>query len=157
MVELYLNPDQDLLYSMTGDGSSRQVSAQNMAAAENLIKELKNKNMSSKGYVAEAYLYMFQKNKLDTAVNKLTELLNKVTEYVPAMLALAIAKFMQGKKDDGKHWLRKVGLSMYSHEYCDELEKGWLMFADILINVSKRWGMNQKLFFLIFNRQRRNY
>ena len=137
MVDLYLNPDQDLLYSTIGDGGAKQVTPQNLNAADNLIKELKARGYGNRGQIAEAYLYMFQKGKMDLAITKISDVLSRIPDHVPALLAMATARFIQGKKDEGKNALKNLSSKIYSHEHAEELERGWLMCADLLISVRK--------------------
>jgi lipopolysaccharide biosynthesis regulator YciM len=103
-------------------------------AAENLVREMKARGQSTKGSIAEAFVCISQK-KLDAANAKIQEVLTRMPDYVPALLALALSKFVNGKKEDGKNALRQLGGRFYSHEWADELEQGWLLYADFLINV----------------------
>lgn len=133
MVDLYLNPDQDVMFSTIGEGGVKQVEGENLRAADNLIKEMKNRGAGTKGLVSECYVLMFQKGKLDLATKKLQDILSKSPENVPAIVALALARFIQGKKDEAKKLLVSTTKRTFSFEYSEDLEKSWLMLADALI------------------------
>ena len=135
MVDLYLNPDQDVMFSTIGEGGVKQVDAENLRAADNLIKEMKSRGSGLKGSISETYVLMFQKGKMDAANKRLVDLLSKSPNYVPALVAQALTKLMNGKKDDAKKLLIMTTKEVFSFEYSEDLEKGWLMLADMLIQV----------------------
>jgi tetratricopeptide repeat protein 21B len=135
MVDLYLNPDQDLLYNSIGESGVKAITPQNLNAADNLIKELKNRGSTTRGIVAEAYVYMFQKNKMELAQTKLTEILKVTPDYVPALTAFVLMRLIQGKKDEAKKILASINQKNYSHEHGDDIEEAWLLYADFCISV----------------------
>jgi len=57
MIEIYLNPDQELLYtSLQSDGGVKQVDPDSLKAADNLVKELAIKYPGPSTQVQEAYV-----------------------------------------------------------------------------------------------------
>ena len=50
---------------------------------------------------------------------------------------MILAKFVAKKLNEAKGYLKIHGKKNYDPQYGEELEKGWLLFSDVLINVKK--------------------
>jgi tetratricopeptide repeat protein 21B len=50
---------------------------------------------------------------------------------------MILAKFIGKKLNEAKGYLKIHGKKDYDPQYGEELEKGWLLFADVLISVKK--------------------
>ena len=139
MIDLLLNPEQDLYFNNSDDTSAlKSLDPENLRLAETLLKELQVKAGSPKVVVIEAYVSMFgRKNGAELATVKLGELLKSKPDYAPAMLALSVAKFLTKKATEAKNFLKILSKRPYSSEYADELEKAWLLYADSFIAISK--------------------
>lgn len=137
MIDILLNPEQELYFSCSEDASSlKSIDNDSIKTAENLLRELQIRGNSPKVQVLESYIIMFsRKNGPETAVNKLSELLKTKNDYVPGILALAVAKFLNKKQTDAKNHLKILAKRNYMSEYATELEKAWLLFADSFIAV----------------------
>ena len=87
--------------------------------------------------VTESYVLMMGKFQggLETATKNLTDLLKGSQDYIPAMLALSIAKFVAKKQTDAKNLLKMLWKRPYSSEHGEELEKAWLLYADRFVAV----------------------
>jgi tetratricopeptide repeat protein 21B len=134
MIDIYLNPDQELMYtSLQSDGGVKQVDPENLKAADNLVKELAAKYPGPIATIQEAYVYMFTKGKMDRVHEKLQEVLTQKGEFIPALLASAIGRSIQGKQSDAKNTLKILAKKGFCNEYSEELEKAWLLQADYMI------------------------
>lgn len=95
MVDIYLNPDQDLYYTSVEE-SAKEVDPDNLKACEILLREMQTRASYHRYIVMESYVLMLGKFKgsADNIVKNLTEVLKAMPDYVPAMLALAVAKLI---------------------------------------------------------------
>lgn len=59
------------------------------------------------------------------------------SEYLPAMFAIAIAKFLAGKDVEASNFLKLCGKITYQPEFGEELEKAWLLHAEAYIQIKK--------------------
>jgi tetratricopeptide repeat protein 21B len=101
MIELYLNPDDDVLWS-TSDQNIK-VNEECLGAAESLIKEFKERAPQDPLVgIYEAYSGIFRRQKpiIEKSLGKLSEILQQKKEYVPALVAMSIAKFLMKKQTD---------------------------------------------------------
>ncbi len=65
----------------------------------------------------------------------MTELLKLNPDYVPAMLSLAVGKFIQKKTTDAKNILKTLWKRPYASEFGDDMERAWLLYADSFVAV----------------------
>lgn len=137
MIQIYLNPHNEIIYSSKEKAAVYKTSPENMKAAEALIKEL-----SMKGYettILECYgmVHTHRKEYISKAMKMLQDMLNNNSEYVPAIVCLATCKFMSKKQSDAKNLLEKMSQLNYIPEYSEEFETCWLLLADYYINNNK--------------------
>ena len=149
MIDILLNPEQELYFSSSEDASClKSIDNDSLRAAEGLLRDLQVRSNSPKAQVLEAYVIMFaKKNGPETAVNKLSELLKNKSDYVPGILALAVAKFLNKKQTEAKNHLKTLAKRNFSSEFADELEKAWLLYADAFIAVNNFFSSFFKFFF----------
>lgn len=50
---------------------------------------------------------------------------------------MILYKFISNKLNEAKGYLKQHGKKDYDPMFGEELEKGWLVFADVLISVNK--------------------
>jgi len=50
---------------------------------------------------------------------------------------MILSKFISKKQNEAKEYLKSIGKQPYSPQYGEELEKAWLVFADVLLSVKK--------------------
>ena len=137
MIDILLNPEQEMYFSSSEDASClKSIDNESIRAAENLLRDLQIRGNSPKAQVLEAYITMFaKKNGPELASNKLTELLKIKNDYVPGILALAVAKFLNKKQTEAKNHLKILAKRNFTSDCADELEKAWLLYADSFIAV----------------------
>lgn len=77
MIDIYLNPDQDLYYTSVDDGGPKEVDADNLRACENLLREMQIRASYHRYIVMESYVLFLGKFKggVDTGIKNLTEIL----------------------------------------------------------------------------------
>lgn len=78
-----------------------------------------------------------QKQGLEMAEKKLKEIISKNKDYVPALVTMALCKFIQKKNTDARNHLKIVNAKEYQIEYADFFERAWLMLADFFISNNK--------------------
>jgi tetratricopeptide repeat protein 21B len=71
------------------------------------------------------------------AQKKLQEILNKNKEYVPALVLMALAKFILKKSTDARNFLKTVQKKDYQLQFAEYFEKCWLLLADFYISTNK--------------------
>ena len=137
MIDILLNPEQELYFSSSDDASClKSIDNESIKAAESLLRDLQIRGNSPKAQVLEAYIIMFaKKNGPELAVNKLSELLKNKNDYVPGILALSVAKFLNKKQTEAKNHLKILAKRNFTSDCADELEKAWLLYADSFIAV----------------------
>jgi tetratricopeptide repeat protein 21B len=96
MIEIYLNPNNELLWSSSGENTST-TSAENIKAAESLIQELNARDFDTTILECYAFIHTKKKELIEKAMNRLTEILQKNKEFVPALVAMATAKLLMKK------------------------------------------------------------
>jgi hypothetical protein len=89
MIEIYLNPLNEMIYSSMGE-VEYSTTADNLRAAQDLIMELNNRGVDTSIIECQALLHTNQKGNYDAALKKLKDLLNKNKDYVPALVNMAI-------------------------------------------------------------------
>lgn len=137
MIDILLNPEQELYFSNSDDESClKSIDTDSIKTAESLLKELQIRGNSPRVQVLESYIIMFsKKNGAETAIIKLSELLRNKSDYVPGILALSVAKFLNKKQTEAKNHLKMLAKRNYTSEYADDIEKAWLLYADSFIAV----------------------
>lgn len=103
MVEIYLNPSQEMQYTLIEDQQSNKenqtTSQSNIQVARELIEDLANKNVDTTIFECQALLATGSGESLNVAEKQLKALLQKNKEYVPALQVYALCKFL--KKQQG--------------------------------------------------------
>lgn len=88
--------------------------------------------------MAESYVNVLGRVKggIEKASQLLTEILKMDSEFIPAMLCLAVIRFIQKKQTEAKNLLKILWKKPYSSEYGEDLERAWLLYANSFIQVS---------------------
>jgi tetratricopeptide repeat protein 21B len=105
MIDIYLNPINDMIYSSV-ETSDYQTSPDNIRAAQDLIRELNNRGVDTSIIECNALIHTKNKGSLELAAKKLQDILNKNKEYVPALVNMALCKFLQKKSTDARNYLK---------------------------------------------------
>jgi len=76
MIDIYLNPDQDLYYNNVEE-TSKNVNPDNLRACESLLREMQIRASYHRYIVMESYVLFLGKFKggVDTGIKNLTEIL----------------------------------------------------------------------------------
>ncbi|KAL4503354.1 hypothetical protein ABPG72_000960 [Tetrahymena utriculariae] len=140
MIDIYLNPDQDLYYSNVEEGP-KAVDEVNLRACESLLREMQTRSSYLRYIVMESYVFFLggarYKGGLEQGLKNLNDILKTNNDYIPAMLALAVGKFIQKKSTDAKNLLKLLWKRQYTTEYGEDLERAWLLSADSFIAIQK--------------------
>nr|XP_029500621.1 tetratricopeptide repeat protein 21B-like [Oncorhynchus nerka] len=109
--------------------------------AENPLKELKPHTAS--GHVQlrilENYCFLAtkQKTNVEKGLNVFTEIANNEKDHVPALLAMATAYMILKQTPRARNQLKRIAKMNWSIVDTDELEKIWLLLANIYIQSGK--------------------
>lgn len=96
MIEIYLNPLNEMVYSSQGE-TEYSTSPDNIKAAQDLITELNNRGVDTVIIECNAMIHTKQKNNLELAAKRLQDILTKNKDQVPALVVMALCKFLQKK------------------------------------------------------------
>ena len=100
-----------------------KTSPENMKAADSLIKELAMK-IDEGTTILECYgmMHTHKKDLISKATKVLQDLLAGNSEYIPAILCLALCKFLVKKTGDAKTLLEKMTQLNFIPEFSEEFE-----------------------------------
>jgi hypothetical protein len=93
MIEIYLNPLNEMIFSAV-EGSEYQTTADNLKAAMDLIRELNNRGTDTSIIECNALIHSKTKPNLEAAQKKLQDILAKNKDYIPALVTLALCRFV---------------------------------------------------------------
>ena len=164
MVELYLNPDQDGIWtaaieegggggspSSRGRSSSSYVSdstLENLRVADVLLDELKPICRDKRRLVVlECYSLMATrlKHKVDQAMNSFIDLLESDAEYLPAILGMATGFMIDKNQHKARNILKRVGKMDMLHHDGEDFEKANLFLAKFSADKTKNDNQTQEL------------
>ncbi|XP_064862515.1 tetratricopeptide repeat protein 21B-like [Oncorhynchus nerka] len=126
------------LWNSTEKQESEQLAVR---MAENPLKELKPHTAS--GHVQlrilENYCFLAtkQKTNVEKGLNVFTEIANNEKDHVPALLAMATAYMILKQTPRARNQLKRIAKMNWSIVDTDELEKIWLLLANIYIQSGK--------------------
>ncbi|XP_060575597.1 tetratricopeptide repeat protein 21B-like isoform X3 [Ruditapes philippinarum] len=159
MVEICLNPDNDTIggeafESVEGDSNSTSESrekadSEQMAVrtAEKLLKELKPKPGEQRPKYLEnmALIATKQKGNVEKALSNFMEMASDETrENVSALYGMAAAYMVLKQTPRARNQLKRVAKSNWTMQDAEDLEKSWLLLADIYIQ-SGKYDMSTEL------------
>lgn len=122
MIKIYFNPHDEIVYSSKEKNAIYKTSPENMKAADALIKELAMKEFDTTILECYGMMHTHKKDYINKAIKMLQDLLNGNSEYIPAVLCLALCKFMIKKSSDAKNLLEKMTQMNFLPEYSEEFE-----------------------------------
>lgn len=147
MIEICLNPDNDTLggevFEDEGTGAvdrdkmeSEQVAVR---TAEKLLKEVKAKPGDLRPKMLEnmALIASKQKQNVEKAVNNLMEVSANEREHVGALYGIAAAYMVLKQTPRARNQLKRIAKNNWTMQDAEDLEKGWLLLADIYIQTGK--------------------
>jgi tetratricopeptide repeat protein 21B len=165
MVELYLNPDQDGIWTAaiedgsggSGSPSSRSRSSaanvsestlENLRVAEVLLQELKPICRDQRRLIVlENYSLMATrlKHKIDQAMNSFIDLLEADPEYLPGILGMATGFMIDKNQHKARNILKRVGKMDMLHHDGEDFEKANLFLAKFSADKTKNDNQTQEL------------
>lgn len=107
MIEIYLNPANDLIYSSILE-TDYATTPENIQAAKELIEELKVKGVDTSMIETQILIATKQKNNLETASKMLKQILAKNSNYVPGNVNMGLCLFLLKKSSDARNYLKTV-------------------------------------------------
>lgn len=147
MIEICLNPDNDTLggevFEDEGTGTvdrdkmeSEQVAVR---TAEKLLKEVKAKPGDLRPKMLEnmALIASKQKQNVEKALNNLMEVSANEREHVGALYGIAAAYMVLKQTPRARNQLKRIAKNNWTMQDAEDLEKGWLLLADIYIQTGK--------------------
>eukprot|EP01135_Chromosphaera_perkinsii_P008100 Nk52_evm16s1129 gene=Nk52_evmTU16s1129 len=147
MIELCLNPDKSTLGSEALEGGSSGSEEQSkgetemfaVKTAEKLVKELKMRTKSTETEILECKILMASKAKenVEKALSKFMEILSSERESVPALLGMANAYIILKQVPRARNQLKRLAKMDWTGADAEDLEKSWLILADVYIQSGK--------------------
>ena len=113
MIDIYLNPHNELIFSSASNDASYTSSADNIRAAETLLQELQAKESDTTIAECNILIHSKKKENVESAQKRLNEILSKNKEYVPALVLMALCKFILKKSNDARNFLKIVQKKNY--------------------------------------------
>lgn len=147
MVNIYLNPDKEILWDTNGQNRSDFLDS--VSACSRLLKELKGPR-TVKQNVLEAYALMVSRVKQDVeaALGKLIDIFNQASEgssdNVPVLLAMAVGFLLINQTPKARNQLKRISKLQFCHEDAEEFERAWLTLVELYIQGGK-FDMAQEL------------
>lgn len=137
MVDIYLNPDQDLLFSCQSE-KIKPYKKENIECMSVLVADLANdKYFGLEQQVYSTYADMFLKNDLKDAETFLNQSITERENFVPAIMCLCVCRLMKSKGGLDKNLLKNISKSKFNAKWGEESERGWIQVADFLISAGK--------------------
>ncbi|KAJ3172779.1 Tetratricopeptide repeat protein 21B [Irineochytrium annulatum] len=149
MIEIFLNPDNETVggdaLEAVNDESSVSAAEKSdsellaILTADKLLKELPQNPKSLKTQVLECHALMAtkQKNEIERALARLTEILGAEKDYVPAILGLAVAHMLLKQPPRARNHLKRIAKMELIPQFSDEFERAWLLLSDVHIQGGK--------------------
>ncbi|XP_072118143.1 tetratricopeptide repeat protein 21B [Mobula birostris] len=150
MIEICMNPDNDTIggevfENLDGDvrNSSEKQESEQLAVmtAEKLLKELKPQ--TTQGYtqlrIMESCCLMATKQKanVERALNVFTEIATAEKDHIPALFGMATAYMILKQTPRARNQLKRLAKLNWNAIDAEELEKSWLLLADVYIQSGK--------------------
>ncbi|XP_053569759.1 tetratricopeptide repeat protein 21A [Bombina bombina] len=150
MVQICLNPDNELVggevfESLDDDenmsGERRESEKLGIRTAEKLLKEYHPSTVQGQNHLImlQCHCLMATKDKVnvETALATFTEFATNEKENVPAILAVAQAYMILKQIPRARNQLKRLSKITWSLTDADDLEKSWLLLADVYIKSGK--------------------
>eukprot|EP01038_Epipyxis_sp_PR26KG_P004303 gene4303-6099_t len=140
MIELYLNPDQEGAWEEKESGPLDEGTRANIAAAEELLKELRPKAKDLlRVKILENYCFLAtrSKNNVDRAMMSFSEMLDKDPDYLPAVLGMSTGFMIEKNQHKARNLLKRVGKMEMSNHDGEDFEKANLLLAKFYIDKAK--------------------
>ena len=136
MIEIYLNPLNEMIFTSIGEPEYTPT-PDNIRAAQDLIAELNHRGVDTTIIECNAMIHTKQKANLELASKRLSDLLAKHKDYIPALVSIALCKFVQKKATDARNYLKTCLKNDYQLQFAEYFERAWLLLADFFISNNK--------------------
>ncbi|XP_069791436.1 tetratricopeptide repeat protein 21B isoform X2 [Narcine bancroftii] len=150
MIEICMNPDNDTIggevfENLDGDvrNSSEKQESEQLAVmtAEKLLKELKPQTIRGRNQlrIMESCCLMATKQKanVERALKIFTEIATAEKDHIPALFGMATAYMILKQTPRARNQLKRIAKLNWNAVEAEELEKSWLLLADIYIQSGK--------------------
>ncbi|XP_012939708.1 tetratricopeptide repeat protein 21B isoform X2 [Aplysia californica] len=158
MIEICLNPDNETIGGevfdtvegeggrMSSDKEKQDSELMAVRTAEKLIREAKPKPGDVRHTVLEnmALIASKQKQNIERALNNFMEICSNEREHVGALYGIAAAYMVLKQTPRARNTLKRVAKSPWTIQDGEDLEKSWLLLADIYVQ-SGKYDMAQEL------------
>ncbi|KAG9476518.1 hypothetical protein GDO78_003192 [Eleutherodactylus coqui] len=150
MIQICLNPDNELvggevLDSLEEDDSlvreKRNSEKLGVRTAEKLLKEFhpRTEHGQKRLIMLQCYCLMATRDKgnVETALGALTDMATTEKENVAVLLAMAQAYMILKQTPRARNQLKRLSKAQWTLEDAEDLQKSWLLLADLYINSGK--------------------
>nr|XP_033787611.1 tetratricopeptide repeat protein 21A [Geotrypetes seraphini] len=158
MIQICLNPDNDIIggevfESLDEENSNsterKEYEQYGLRTAEKLLKEFHPRTTQGQDQLImlQNYCLMATRDKVnvEVALNTFTEMATTEKENVAAILAMAQAYMILKQTPRARNQLKRLSKMHWSLSDADDLEKSWLLLADIYIKSGKYDFANELL------------
>ncbi|KAI8899995.1 hypothetical protein BC833DRAFT_583602 [Globomyces pollinis-pini] len=149
LIEIFLNPGEETLGGEALEGAietsqstadlNADTDLMGILTADKLIKELPQNPKSLKTQILEchALLSTKQTTEIEKAITIQMEILNTERDYIPAIYGTSVAFMLLKQTPRARNQLKRVSKMEWTREFGDDIEKCWLLLADIYIQGGK--------------------
>ncbi|XP_013391055.1 tetratricopeptide repeat protein 21B [Lingula anatina] len=147
MIEICLNPDNDIIGGEVfetmdnADSAAERADSEQLAVktAEKLIKELRQRPGDIRPRLLENMLLIATKNKqnIEKALAAFMEIASAERDHVGALYGMAAAYMVLKQTPRARNQLRRIAKNNWNMQDAEDLEKCWLLLADIYIQNGK--------------------
>ena len=121
MIEIYLNPANDMIYSSILE-TDYATTPENIQAAKELVEEIKIKGHDTSIIECQILIASKKKENLEAASKHLKQVLQKNSQYVPGNVTMGLCLFILKKSSDARNYLKTVVKNDYQLEFADYFE-----------------------------------
>ncbi|XP_072268672.1 tetratricopeptide repeat protein 21A [Pyxicephalus adspersus] len=150
MIQICLNPDNEIIGGEVFDslnednslsGDRRDSEKLGIRTAEKLLKEFHPHTVLGQNRLTMLQCYCLMatkdKNNVETALRIFTEMATREKENVSVLLAMAQAYMILKQTPRARNQLKLLAKARWTMEDAEDLEKSWLLLADIYIKSGK--------------------
>lgn len=132
MLDIYLNPDQDLLFTAAGE-KAKPIRDENIKAMEKIVEQLTDKYYGLEQQIWATYVNGLLQKKWTECEQFLDQTIKENEGCIPAMIAFLVLRLNKGGKGAlDKNVLKNISKSKFNAKWGDDNERGWIQVADFL-------------------------
>ncbi|KAJ3302797.1 Tetratricopeptide repeat protein 21B [Kappamyces sp. JEL0829] len=149
LIEMFLNPGDETLGGEALDAtvdntqSTTDLNADmdlvGVMTADKLLMDLPQSPKSLKTQILECHSLMAskQKSEIEKAISVMLDILKAESDYVPALYGTALGFVLLKQSPRARNQLKRVSKMEWSQEFGEDIEKCWILLADIYIQGGK--------------------